>query len=70
MTVLDAMGPDGEYRTRRRELITDVSGAPVVEMTVVPPLYVARTVSAQRKARPLSVAEREAALTRAVEMFL
>jgi acyl-CoA reductase-like NAD-dependent aldehyde dehydrogenase len=70
VTVLDAMGPDGEYRTRRRELITDVSGAPVVEMTVVPPLYVARTVSAQRKARPLSVAEREAALTRAVEMFL
>ncbi len=63
MTVLDAMGSGGEYRTRKRELITDVSGAPVAEMTVVPPLYVARTVNAQRKTRPLPAAEREAALT-------
>jgi acyl-CoA reductase-like NAD-dependent aldehyde dehydrogenase len=70
MTVLDAMGPGGEYRTRKRELITDVSGAPVAEMTIAPPLYVARTVNAQRKARPLPPAEREAALARAVETFL
>lgn len=70
MIVLDALGPSGEYRTRKRELITDVSGAPVAEMTVVPPLYVARTVNAQRKARPLPAAEREVALTRAVKVFL
>lgn len=70
MTVLDALGSGGEYRTRKRELITDVSGAPVAEMTVVPPLYVARAVNAQRKTRPLPVAEREAALARAAKMFL
>ena len=39
-------------------------------MSIVPPLYVARTVNAQRKARPLPAAEREAALTRAAEIFL
>ncbi|HEX9832965.1 MAG TPA: aldehyde dehydrogenase family protein [Mycobacterium sp.] len=70
MTVLDALGPGGEYRTRKRELITDVSGAPVAEMTIVPPLYVARTVNTQRKAKPLSLAECEAALARAAEIFL
>lgn len=70
MTVLDALGPGGEYRTRKRELITDVSGAPVAEMTVVPALYVARTIDEQRKTRPLPAAERTAALTRAAEMFL
>ena len=70
MTVLDALGPGGEYRTRKRELITDVAGAPVAEMTVVPPLYVARTVNAQRKTRPLPAVEREGALTRAAKVFL
>jgi len=70
VTILDALGPGGEYRTRKRELIADVSGAPVAEMTVVPPLYVARAVNAQRKTRPLPIAEREAALARAAKMFL
>jgi acyl-CoA reductase-like NAD-dependent aldehyde dehydrogenase len=70
VTVLDALGPGGEYRTRKRESITDVSGAPVAEMTIVPPLYLARTVAAQRKTRPLPPAQRAAALTRAAELFL
>jgi acyl-CoA reductase-like NAD-dependent aldehyde dehydrogenase len=70
VVVIDALGPGGEYRTRKRELITDVSGTPVAEIAVVPPLYAARTVNAQRKTRPLPAAEREEALTRAVEVFL
>lgn len=70
MFVLDALGPGGEYRTRRRELITDITGAAVAEMSLVPSLYVARTANAQRKARPLPLAEREAALARAAKMFL
>lgn len=70
MTVLDALGSGGEYRTRKRELITDVAGAAIAEMTVVPPLYVARSVNAQRKARPLPPDERDAALAGAAEMFL
>jgi acyl-CoA reductase-like NAD-dependent aldehyde dehydrogenase len=51
-------------------LITEVSGAGVAEMSVVPPLYVARSVNALRKTRPLPAAEREAALARAAKMFL
>ena len=70
MFELHALGPNGEYRTRNRELITDVAGAPVADMSIVPPLYVARTVSAQRKVRPLPPADREAALARAADMFL
>ena len=70
MTVIDALGPGGEYRTRKRELIADVSGAPIAEMTIVPPLYVARTVNVQRRTRPLPADEREAALIRAAKMFL
>ena len=70
MIALDALGAGGEYRTRNRELITDIAGVPVAELSVVPPLYVARTVAAQRKARPLEPAHRDAALARAAEMFL
>lgn len=70
MSVIDALGPGGEYRTRKRELITDVSGVAIAEMTIVPPLYVARCVTAQRRTRPLPPEERDAALTRAAKVFL
>ena len=70
MTVIDALGPGGAYRTRKRELVTDVGGAPIAEMTIVPPLYVARTVNVQRTVRPLPAEERDAALMRAAKMFL
>lgn len=70
MISIDALGPDGEYRTRNRELIADVAGAPVAEMSVVPPLYVARSVNAQRNARPLDPAQRDAALSRAADAFV
>jgi hypothetical protein len=36
----------------------------------VPPLYVTRTISAQRKARPLPVAQREAALAKTADIFI
>jgi acyl-CoA reductase-like NAD-dependent aldehyde dehydrogenase len=69
LIALDALGPNGEYRTRKRELITGVAGVPVAELSVVPPLYVARTVNAQRRARPLEAARREAALAGAADVF-
>ena len=37
---LAALGPDGEYRTRNRELIRDTAGVPVAESSVVPRLFV------------------------------
>ena len=70
LVALDALGTDGELRTRRTELICDTGGTPVAELSVVPPLFVTRTVSAQRKARPLPLTDRAAALARTAEIFM
>jgi acyl-CoA reductase-like NAD-dependent aldehyde dehydrogenase len=67
---LDALGPDGGYTTRARQVVCDTAGTPVAEMSVVPPLFVARSVAAQRKARPLSRADREESIRRAGELFI
>lgn len=66
---IDALGPDGEYRTRNREKITTTAGVPVAELSLVPPLYVARTIATQRKVAPLPSAQRVAALTEAANVF-
>ncbi|OBF61094.1 aldehyde dehydrogenase [Mycobacterium sp. 852002-51971_SCH5477799-a] len=70
MVDLDALGADGDYRTRRREVITTTAGTAAAEVSMVPPLYVSRTLAAQRKAAPLPVAQRAAALARAAEIFV
>lgn len=69
MIALDALGPGGEYRTRTHEVITDVTGTPVAELSIVPPLYVSRSIRAQRNVRPLPADRREAALTEAAKIF-
>lgn len=69
MIALDALGPDGLYRTRTREQIRDVTGALIAETSQVPRLYVTRAVAAQRKSRPIGAVEREQALTRAADAF-
>jgi len=66
---IDALGPSGGYRTRNREIVTSTAGTPVAELSIVPPLYVSRTIGAQRKVRPLPVAQREAALAGASDAF-
>jgi len=66
---IDALGPGGEYRTRNREIVTTTAGVPALELSIVPPLYVSRALGAQRKARPLPAAQREAALADASEVF-
>jgi acyl-CoA reductase-like NAD-dependent aldehyde dehydrogenase len=67
---LPALGPDGEYRTRHREIINDTAGVPVAESAVAPRLFVNRSIDAQRKLRPLNAADREAALTKAADVFV
>ncbi|WP_264064853.1 aldehyde dehydrogenase family protein [Mycobacterium montefiorense] len=67
--LIDALGPSGEYRTRNREIVTSTAGMPVAELSLVPPLYVSRTVSAQRKVAPLPAAQREKALAGAADNF-
>jgi acyl-CoA reductase-like NAD-dependent aldehyde dehydrogenase len=70
LVAIDALGPTGEYRTHHREIISDTAGVPVAELSIVPPLYVTRAVAAQRKAPPLPVAQREAALFKAADIFM
>ncbi|ORV40124.1 aldehyde dehydrogenase family protein [Mycobacterium conspicuum] len=69
MVCIDALGPDGEYRTRNREVIATTGGEPVAELSIVPPLYVSRTIGAQRKVRALPATQREAALAQAAQVF-
>lgn len=66
---IDALGAGSDYRTRNREMILSTAGVAVVELSIVPPLYVSRTIGAQRKTRPLPVAQREAALAKAADVF-
>ncbi|HYR16127.1 MAG TPA: aldehyde dehydrogenase family protein [Mycobacterium sp.] len=70
MVDLAALGPDGEYRTRNREIITDTAGVPVAESWVVPRLFVNRSIDAQRSLRPLQAEQRADALTRAADVFV
>jgi acyl-CoA reductase-like NAD-dependent aldehyde dehydrogenase len=69
LVCIDALGPNGAYRTRNRQLVTSTAGAPVAELSIVPPLYVSRAISAQRTTRPLPSAQREAALKKAADAF-
>lgn len=66
---IDALGPRGEYRTRNRQALTSTAGATVGELSIAPPLYVSRSLAAQRKARPLPIDQRRAALAKAAESF-
>lgn len=69
LAAIDALGPDGDYRTRRREVIFSTAGAAVAELSLVPPLYVSRTLAAQRKVAPLPVERRAEALSQAAGIF-
>ncbi|MFL6124346.1 aldehyde dehydrogenase family protein [Actinophytocola sp.] len=69
MIALDALGPGGAYRTRNRLPVTDVAGTPLAELSLVPLLYILRTMPALRRARPLPVDARRSALADAGELF-
>ena len=58
MLAIDALGPDGAYRTRNREPVTTTAGVAVAELSIAPPLYISRAINAQRSARPLPMHER------------
>ena len=69
LIAIDALGPDGAYRTRNREPVMTTDGVAVAELSMAPPLYVSRAINAQRAARPLPAREREAALAKAADAF-
>jgi len=66
---IDALGPNGAYQTRNREVVTSTGGVAVVDLSIAPPLYVSRTISAQRDTRPMPAEQREAALAKAADAF-
>jgi acyl-CoA reductase-like NAD-dependent aldehyde dehydrogenase len=66
---LDALGTGDDYRARKVEVIADTTGTPVARLSMVPPLFVTRAVAAQRRAKPLPLAQRSAALAEAAEIF-
>jgi acyl-CoA reductase-like NAD-dependent aldehyde dehydrogenase len=69
LIAIDALGPEGAYRTRSRETVTTTAGDAVAELSIAPALYVSRAISAQRQVRPLPAHEREAALAKAADIF-
>ncbi|MCX2931262.1 aldehyde dehydrogenase family protein [Mycobacterium sp. CVI_P3] len=69
MIDLPGLVPGGEYRSRRREVVTDAAGTPMAELSIAPPLYIARAMAAQRRTRPLPVDQRRAALNKAGAVF-
>ena len=66
---IEALGPDGAYQTRNREVVTSTAGVAVVDLSIAPPLYVSRTINTQRDTRPLPAQQREAALAKAADAF-
>jgi acyl-CoA reductase-like NAD-dependent aldehyde dehydrogenase len=67
--LIDALGPTGAYQTRNREIVATTAGDAVAELSLVPPLYVSRTINAQRSTRPLPAEQHEAALAKAADAF-
>jgi acyl-CoA reductase-like NAD-dependent aldehyde dehydrogenase len=66
---VDALGPSGAYRTRKRLPLLDISARLMGEMSIVPPLFIYRSMAAQRAARVLRADSRASALARAGDAF-
>ena len=69
MFTVDALGPSGPYRARKQLAINDVTGAEVGSVSLVPRLFVTRTMSALHKASTLPLDARLAALDAAGRLF-
>lgn len=70
LVVLDALGPDGSYRPRRTDVITDTAGVAVAQLSLVPRLFVGRTIDAQRKVAPLPFEQRARIIDEAAQRFV
>jgi acyl-CoA reductase-like NAD-dependent aldehyde dehydrogenase len=66
---LDALGANGPYAARARRRVNCVSGTPMAEMSLVPKLFVSRTMSALRKAQPMPLQRRLDAIAEAGRAF-
>lgn len=66
---LTALGAGDPYRSRNRHQIRALDGALVAELSLVPPLFVSRTMAALHRAATMPATERIAALARAGRIF-
>lgn len=66
---LPALGHAGPYHAQRRSPITDVTGATVAELSLVPHLFVQRSMAALRRASTMPTDQRVQALQRAGRAF-
>jgi acyl-CoA reductase-like NAD-dependent aldehyde dehydrogenase len=66
---VDALGPRGPFHAAKRSTLSTVAGEPAAELSLVPPLFTDRALTALRRATPLPAAAREAALARAGDLF-
>jgi acyl-CoA reductase-like NAD-dependent aldehyde dehydrogenase len=64
-----ALGRNGPYQARNRQVIPDVTGIAQAELSLVPRLFVQRSMAGLRNARTLPRGERTAALRRAGQLF-
>jgi acyl-CoA reductase-like NAD-dependent aldehyde dehydrogenase len=69
MADLDALLPNGNYRSRSRTAVTDVTGAEVAQLSTVPTLLVTRAMDMLRDTDPMELEKRLAALRHAGELF-
>lgn len=69
MIQIPALGASDEFHATNRLTVKDVCGAAMAEVSLVPPVYVQRTMSSLRRAVPLPVPERAAAMAQAAELF-
>ena len=69
MIDLPALGATGAYRSRNIQTVTDVAGTALAELSLVPPLYVNRTMAALRRSSIMPADERADAMIRAAELF-
>ncbi|MFE7483273.1 aldehyde dehydrogenase family protein [Streptomyces sp. NPDC057552] len=66
---LHALGAGGPYRSRNQEVVCDVRGEPVAELSLVPWLFAQRNIRALRRATPPDPERRRKLLTRAGWLF-
>ncbi|AKJ30081.1 aldehyde dehydrogenase family protein [Caldimonas brevitalea] len=66
---VDALGHAGPYRAVHREAVPDVTGACAAELSIVPRLFVQRSLAALRRGVSLPAEARGKALSRAAELF-
>jgi acyl-CoA reductase-like NAD-dependent aldehyde dehydrogenase len=66
---LPALGYNGPFEAQNRLAVTDVSGTPVAELSMVPPVYVNRALVALRRAETPPLDERIGWMRRAAALF-